>query len=150
MSDELARIFRVLQISLPIFALIGLGAVLRHVGMVGPRIQSFLSSFVYRVCLPVIIFFAIAPSDFGKMLNGAVIGGTLIGAALTAAIFWLLTLRMPARVRAPLVVSAFFANTAFIGFPLIRSAYPREGMMYAGIINAIAMPVYYIASVLLL
>lgn len=84
------------------------------------------------------------------MMNGAVIGGTLIGAGLTAVLFWFLSMRMPERVRAPLVVSTFFANTAFIGFPLVRSAYPTSGMMYAGIINAVAMPIYYIASVLIL
>ncbi|MFP4028926.1 MAG: AEC family transporter [Candidatus Brocadiia bacterium] len=150
MAEELARVLHVLQISLPIFALIGLGTVLRRVGMVGPQIQGFLSSFVYRICLPVIIFFAIAPEDFGNMLNGAVIGATLTGAALTAVIFWLLSIRIPDRARAPLVVSTFFANTAFIGFPLVQSAYPEDGMMYASIINAVAMPIYYIASVLLL
>jgi hypothetical protein len=48
------------------------------------------------------------------------------------------------------VVSSFFANTAFIGFPLIRSAYPAQGMMFASVINAVAMPIYYVASVLLL
>ena len=150
MNEELARIVRVLQISIPIFVLIGLGSVLRRTGMIGPRIQGFLSGFVYRICLPVIIFFAIAPEDFGEMMNVPVIAGTLIGAAAAAVIISLLTLRVPDRVHGPLVVSTFFANTAFIGFPLIKSAFPERGMMYASLINAVAMPIYYVASILLL
>ncbi len=150
MGEELAQMVRVLEISVPIFVLIGLGGLLRYAGLVTPKIQAFLSHFVYHVCLPVIIFFVVARADFPSLMNVPVISASLIGAVGTALIVWLLSLRSSARVRDPLVVSTFFANTAFIGFPLVKSAFPQDGMMYAGLVNAVVMPVYYIFSVLLM
>jgi malonate transporter len=133
---------QVLQICLPVFAVIGFGVVLRRVGFIDDAAHRFLTRFVFLFALPVIIFLGIARSDFGALLQPSIVIVTLGLTALLTAAAWLLTARLPARLRGPVVLSPWFANLAYLGFPLARNAYGDAGLSYAAIINAFTMPVF--------
>ncbi len=140
----------VLAISVPVFAVVALGVVLRWTGLLTDEAQAFVSRFVYVLCLPVLIFLGISASSFGDLLSPSIVVGALLATALVTVPFWLGSARLPARLRGPVALSPFFANLTYLGFPLATSAYGEQGLMYAGIINAFIMPVFVVIGVWLL
>jgi hypothetical protein len=142
--------FDVLAISVPVFAVVALGAVLRWTGLLTDQAHAFVSRFVYVLCLPVLIFLGISASSFRELVSPAVVAGALLATALVTVSFWLASARLPARLRGPVALSPFFANLTYLGFPLATSAYGERGLMYAGIINAFVMPVFVVLGVWLL
>jgi predicted permease len=140
----------VLTICLPVFAMIGFGALLRQVGFMNDVSHAFLSRFVYLFALPVIIFLAVARARFGDLFVPSVIVPSLLVTVTVMAVFWIITPRLARPLRAPVVVSSFFANTAYLGFPLIRNAYGAQGLGYAAIVNAFLFPLMVMLAALLL
>jgi predicted permease len=141
---------QVLTICLPVFAMIGFGALLRGVGFINEASHDFVSRFVYLFALPVIIFLAVARGRFADLFVPSVIMTALLAITVATAALWLMTRRLPARLSGPAVVSPFFANTAYLGIPLARNAYGDEGLRYAAIINAFMFPLMVMLAVTLL
>jgi hypothetical protein len=134
----------VLQISLPVFLVIALGAILRRVGMITPEARGFLSRFPYLICLPILIFTAVAGKDFGRLLNWQIIGTIWLATWIAGGLLWLVSYKMTPSLRGPLILSGFFSNSAYLGFPLSQSAFGETGLFYAGIANAFSMPLFVV------
>jgi malonate transporter len=147
MTDTLLQ---VLRICAPLFALIVFGVWLRRSGLLSQDAQGFITRFVYRFSLPVLIYTGIVKENFRKLLNPAVIGSTLTTTFIVLALAWLVSRVLPARLRGPAMASSFIANTAYIGFPLSQNAFGDSGLTYASIVNAFTMPVFIILGVWLL
>ncbi|NLW49602.1 MAG: AEC family transporter [Candidatus Brocadiaceae bacterium] len=140
----------VLTICLPVFAMIGLGALLRRVGFIDDTSHAFLSRFVYLFALPAIIFLHVASSGFRELFVPGVVVTSVLAIAGVLAVFRPFTSRLAAGLRGPVLLSTFFANTAYLGIPLARSAYGSEGLRYAAIVNAFMFPLMVVLSVSLL
>lgn len=143
-------ILDVLAITVPVFAMIGFGALLRHTGMLNDAAHRFISRFAYLFCLPVLIFLGVARQDFTQLLNGPVIASTLLASAAGLAAFLVVSRSMPGPLRGPMAVSSWFGNLTFLGFPLAKAAYGDVGEGFAGVINAFTMPAYVIVGVVVL
>jgi hypothetical protein len=141
---------QILAISVPIFALIAFGAVIRRTGLLTEEAHRFITRFVFLFSLPVLIFLAIAGCDFGELLDLAVVGSTLAVFVVVAAVSWVATRPLDPRLRGPVAVGPWFANLTFLGLPLAESAYGEAGIRYVGIINAFTMPVFVIVGVMML
>jgi hypothetical protein len=139
-----------LNISLPLFAVIGFGAWLRRSGLLTEPAQTFLSRFVYLYCLPIMIFLGIASKDFAALLNWPVIISSLLASLVVTALAWGLAVRLPRRVRGPVATGVYLSNLSYLGFPLAYSAFGEQGLVYAGVMNAFTMPVFVVAGVALL
>lgn len=148
----LDTVLRVIGICLPIYGLVLLGFLLRRRGFMDESAQRFLTAFVYRFSLPVLIFLAVAREDFADLLNPSVIMPVVatigIGGGLALAAAWLIGL--PKGLRAPVGFSPFFANTVFLGFPLAEKAFGPAGLTNAAIVNAFGMPLFVATGVLML
>jgi predicted permease len=118
--------------------------------MLNTRAQTFITRFVYRFSLPVLIFTGIVKEEFGTLLNPSVIVSTLGATFIVVVAGWVLCKVLPAQLRGPALATAFIANTAYIGFPLAQNAFGDPGLTYAGIVNAFTMPVFIIIGVWLL
>jgi hypothetical protein len=136
---------RVLHIALicgPVFLMLGLGRYFASRGHFGPEARQFATWLVWHFSLPSLIISAIAPQDFGQLLNAPVIiaglGGTLLAALLgAAAARW-----APPPLRGPTAVAPFWANLSYLGFPLAQQAFGPTGLAIAGIVNAFTMPFF--------
>jgi predicted permease len=135
---------QVLEISLPVFLVIALGALLRRVGLIGEAAQGFLSRFPYLICLPILVFVQVAGKDFADLLNAGIITSMCLGTLLAAGLLWLASRRLRPSLRGGLILSGFFANSAYLGFPLSQSAFGADGLFYAGIANAFGMPLFVV------
>ncbi|MFW6255370.1 MAG: AEC family transporter [Candidatus Sumerlaeota bacterium] len=144
------RFIQVLTISLPIFLLIGFGVLIRRKGLLNDAAHHFVSRFVYLFSLPVLIFLGVASKDFRQLLDGAVIGSTLLASMTIAVIFWVSSRRLKPRLRGPVTISSYIGNLSYIGFPLAMSAFGETGLTYAGVINAFTMPVFMVTGIMIL
>jgi len=141
-----------LQIVLPIFALIAMGAIAGAVGLVSDRAADGLSEFVFVIAIPILLFrtLATAPAPEAQPWGywGAYFG------ALAAV--WMLTAAMARRgfgLAGPEVPILSFttvqANTVFIGIPLILQVYGEAGATPMFLLIAIHLPVTMTVATLL-
>jgi len=113
-------VLSVLLIILPIFALILAGWAARRSGVMGPMAATEINRFVVWLALPALLFGIMARADWAEIWQpgfiGAFLGGALLVFALT--LIW----RRRSRPLADAAIdglNAGYANTAFIGFPLL-------------------------------
>lgn len=144
--------FATLTLVLPVFAIIGLGGLLRRLKLVD---QSFLQQsnrLIYWVFLPLLLFYKIGTADFGASFNGAMVLGAM-GALLLGALFsyLLAVLRgYPACDRGAFSQGAFRGNLAYIGLPMVLSAYGEAGFARAGMLLGCLVPLINLCSILVL
>ena len=144
------RLLQVVEICLPLFALIGLGAWLRVRGILHAAALEFLTWLVYWFSLPILIFFGVARQPFAELMDAAVIGSTLGATAVGLLVGMGLRRVAPEGLRGAVTVAPFFANVAYLGFPLAQNAFGAPGLTTAGIVNAFTMPVFVSLGVLAL
>lgn len=110
----------VLQVTAPIYLLIGVGFLSVWAGYLDASVVRSLGAFVIRICIPAMIFSAVSGSG-GEPLNWAFISayGTASLLVFSLGVFLMLVLR-----RRPLPVSSISAlgmansNSGFMGYPI--------------------------------
>jgi malonate transporter and related proteins len=140
----------VLSVCAPLFSMLFLGYWLRRRGSLNEQAHTFISGFVYRYSLPVLIFPAVAAKPLAELLDPVVLVST-IGVTFFIVVTGLLIARpLKPTLRGPAISVAFLANTAYIGFPLARNAFGDAGFEKASIVNAFVLPTFVTLGVLLL
>lgn len=138
----------------PLILLIALGAGLAHIRFLGREFMNDLNKLAFWIALPALLFtsasHASEPGGQTWRLLAVMLAGTLAIIALSWAITPLL--RMPAHARGTLVQSAFRANVAYIGIPVL--AYSLGGdsraMASAVIVMVLLMASFNILAVIVL
>ncbi len=140
----------VLEVCAPLFGMLFLGYWLRRRGSLNDQAHAFISGFVYRYSLPVLIFPAVAGKPLAELLDPVVIVST-VGVTFFMLIVGLVIARvLKPSMRGPAISVSFIANTAYIGFPLARNAFGNAGFEKASIVNAFTLPTFVTLAVLLL
>jgi len=119
-----------LFVVLPVFALIFAGWLVRRVGVLGPHATTELSRFVVHLALPALLFDIVAHARWADLWRPGFVGAFGLGAGLTFVLA--VAARLP-RVRSlgDAVIdglNAGYANTGFLGFPLVLAALGRDAM----------------------
>jgi predicted permease len=116
---------QILNILIPVFAVIGLGALLRRIGFLTDSFQRGLNRLAYYVGLPCLLFLKTAEAEH---LGGAglqclliILGATGLLIGLSFALARRLKLRGPAC--GAFVQTAYRSNNAYIGLPLVSLAF---------------------------
>ncbi len=133
---------------LPVFILIFTGWLMVATGYIRAEAGDALSSFVFKLAVPVLLFRTIAEADF----HGAFPVRLWIAYFSAVAIVWAIAYALAIKVfglnhRMATVtgVSSAFANTVFVGLPLIDRIVGPEGLVALSILIAIHLPVMMIA-----
>jgi predicted permease len=108
----------------PIFAIIGLGAVLVRTGYLDAAVMPPLGGVVIKVALPALIFLAVARTPPGETLDAGLLLAYAAGSLATLGICvalarWVLGLPMAQAAVIGLGVS--MANSGFLGFPIAQA-----------------------------
>ena len=121
----------VLNVALPVFAIILAGAAAGRARILGPASSEALNAFVYWIALPPLLFLAMAGSPVQQVLHlpfiGAFLGGALAVWGLAAAAGRLVQ-RAPPGVLTMQGMTAGFANTGYMGIPLFVAAFGEAGL----------------------
>ncbi len=139
---------RVLEICLPVFGLIALGKIFQLKGVMNAGHREFINRLVYYFCLPFLIFIKVAAQDPRTFLNFSLLAGVTLPTVGISLLFILVARLWGLRgsLAAAFVFGAFYANTAYMGFPLAEDTFGPAGMASAALFNAAAIPVYMIAA----
>jgi len=112
----------------PVFGLILLGALLRHIGFLHAEMEAALNRFAYWIALPTFIVVKVAsapginPASVQTTLVLMLTTATLILAGILAA--W--ALRIPGSSRGSFIQAGFRGNLAYIGIPVIGYALSEQ------------------------
>ncbi len=143
----------ILGIVLPVFGLIGIGAAVAWMKLLGEASGEALSEFVFVVAIPLLIFRIMATADLG----GVSAWRLWLAFFAAFAVVWIagtvLTRRFFGRdARAGLVagLAAAYGNTTLIGIPLAFAAFGAEGSVPMALIVAVQLPVMMTAVALLM
>lgn len=121
----------VLPIILPIFALIFAGWFARRIGTLGDQAASELNRFVVYLALPVLLFDIVAHASWSEIWNPAFIAVFGLGAA---SVFIVVVVTSYCSTRSLLDgaldgLNAAYANTRFVGFPLVLAVLGRSALV---------------------
>ncbi len=136
---------------LPVFLLIVLGSLLKKMNIVGEGFQKSASHLCFKLGIPSMAIVKISVLDFHQVFNpldiAVVVGVTLIAMVLVM----LFSLRMKdVRQRGSFTQGSYRGNIAIVGLALILNLYGEEYAARGAMILAVMLPVYNIASAIIL
>jgi len=129
----------VLEILIPVFLIVLLGAVLARVGFLAAGILGELNRLVYWVGLPAFLFGSVANAKFGDgalMISGTIIGSTIVVGALAYAVTAMR--KLPWESSGTFVQAATRGNLAYVGLPVIALA-AEHTAVEPGSLNTLAL-----------
>jgi malonate transporter and related proteins len=144
---------QILAIVLPVFGLIGIGALVAWTGLLGRSSGDALSEFVFVVAIPVLVFRIMATADLGSVsawrlwlaFFAAFVVSWIAGTMLTRRLFG-----RDARGGLVAGLAAGYGNTTLIGIPLALAAFGAEGSVPMALIIAVQLPLMMTAIALLM
>lgn len=141
-----------LNIVLPVFAIIILGSLLRRTGLIDPPFLKQTNRLLYFILLPLLLFYKIGSADFKTNFNLnltlAMLGTLALGALLSYGLA--IILGCPHKDRGTFSQGAFRGNLAYVGLPIILSAYGDTGFTRAGMLMGCLIPGINLLSILVL
>jgi predicted permease len=138
---------------LPIFLLIFTGWMIVATGYLQAKAGDALSDFVFKVAVPVLLFRTIATADFHGAFPVRLWIAYFSAVAVTWAVAYVMAVRLfrtDARTATVTGVSSAFANTIFVGLPLVDRAVGPEGLVAMTILIAVHLPVMMMVSTVLI
>ena len=147
----LSLFLQTLSVTLPVFAMLFLGVLLKRFGQIDDRFIHSASGLVFNVSMPVMLFLAILHADLEAALQPALLGyfalATLVGFALAWG--WALW-RCPRAERGVYVQGAFRGNNGIVGLALASSLYGSYGLSLGGVLGGVVILTYNSLAVLVL
>ena len=120
----------------PVFGLVACGLLAGRFGLVSQASSQALNQFVYAFALPAMLFIAVYRGSLDEILSGAffagVVGATLLTALAGFALSYFAAGAGPAEstLRG---LNASFANTGYLGIPLVTVAYGERAALPAAL-----------------
>jgi predicted permease len=124
----------ILNVALPIFAVMAAGYAAGRTGLLGPASTEALNRFVVYVSLPALIFRALAGVDVAQVFNWrflAAYGGAVVVTQLLAMGVGALFFRHRLAGASLHGISAAFGNVGYMGIPLCIFAFGPDGLLPA-------------------
>jgi hypothetical protein len=120
---------------LPVFGLVASGYLAGRIGLVTQASSLALNQFVYAFALPAMLFIAVYRGSLEEILSGAFLAAVIIatvGTALAGFALSRLAGGSPAE-NTMRALNASFANTGYLGIPLVTVAYGERAALPAAL-----------------
>ncbi len=134
----------------PVFLVIGLGTLLRSIGILREPVQSSLSRLVFYAAAPLLLLRAIANTPFASSAHLPTIGVFVVVSAATAAVSYLVARRSPPARRGVLAQGTHRSNSFFFGLPVAVSALGEQVVGQTAVLIGCIVVTYNLLGVLLL
>jgi len=141
--------FDILTIVLPVFAVIGLGSLLRRWQMIDRPFIFQTNRLVFYVALPMLLFYKIGTADFLASFNGTLVLVSMLAllVVFVVSFAWGKLRRYPAPVLGAFSQGAFRGNLAYVGLAMVFNAYGEEGLTRAGLLMGFLVPVLNLLAI---
>jgi len=139
----------ILNIVLPVFAVIGLGFLLRYWQVIDKPFIHQTNRLVFYVALPLLLFYKIGTADFFASFNGTLVVISCCGLmiALSVAYAWGKLRKYPPATLGAFAQGAFRGNLAYVGLAMVFNAYGEEGLTRAGLLMGFLVPVLNLLAI---
>ena len=147
------RLFlEILNIVLPVFAVIALGAWLRRLKLIDAPFLQQTNRLVYYVCLPLLLFYEIGRADFLASFNGRLVLGSVLAVTITflASYAYTVARGYPPATRGVFSQGAFRGNIAYVGLAIVFNALGQDGLTRASILMGFIVPFLNLYAILAL
>jgi len=140
-----------LAVTVPVFAMVLLGIVLKRIDWIDSAFIGTASLLVFKGCMPTLIFISLLKADthaaigFGLLSYFTLAMLASVGLALAWGIW-----RIPREDRGVYVQGAFRGNCGIVGLALAVSSYGDFGLALGGIFAAIVIVIYNVTSTVIL
>lgn len=149
MTDALAPFYAALTVSLPAFAWVVVGVVLKSLGLLPQALIETLSRLAFNLGLPVMLFAGAAQVDYSALGSARYLLAGVLATLLTLFISWIYARwrRFPRASQGIFVQAAFRSNLAIVGVALTFSAYGPRGPVLAALPIALMTVLYNMMAV---
>ncbi len=124
----------IIDVVVPIFAIIGCGYAVGRIGLMGAASSEALNRFVFYISLPALFFISMARAPVEAVLDwpfiAVFLGGLLVSFALALLLHRIFVDDAPGSGTLH-AMSAMFSNTGYMGIPLITAAFGPTGTLPA-------------------
>ena len=141
-----------LNVVAPLFVLMSIGYLLRQIKFVTEEFLSQLNRFVFKFCLPLMLFQDIRLSYKGDFSNTSLIFASLIGISIIIILSFLivpLIIKGKAQ-RGSIIQGIYRSNFLIYGLPLATGMYGSSAVASISMLMGIMIPFYNIAAVIIL
>lgn len=131
----------ILNVALPIFAIMVLGYVCGHYNILGKAATKSLNDFVFLIALPPAIFLFTARAEFSSIFNGPFISAYLLGMVPTVLLAALAARFVYGQNNHRTAYHSFisiFGNSGYMGIPIFLTAFGPEGVVPAIVAGLVA------------
>ncbi|WP_046078940.1 AEC family transporter [Halomonas sp. HG01] len=140
-----------LEVSLPVFAMVFIGALLKRLGWIDQAFVNTASSLVFKATMPTLLFLSILRAEPGRTLNLELVGFYLGISTLAFGLIWLWALpRCRHEDRGVFVQGAFRGNCGIVGLALAASMYGDLGLSLGGLMAGAIIVLNLVLSAIVL
>lgn len=121
---------------LPVFGLVACGYLAGRLGLVTQASSLALNQFVYAFALPAMLFIAVYRGSLEEILSGSFLSAVVLATLATALAGFALSYFLagaPAAESTLRALNASFANTGYLGIPLVTVAYGERAALPAAL-----------------
>jgi malonate transporter and related proteins len=121
---------------LPVFGLVACGLLAGRFGLVPQASSEALNQFVYAFALPAMLFVAVYRGSLDEILSGYFLTAVVIATLSTALVGYFVSRHAQGGNRAESILRGLngsFANTGFLGIPLVAVAYGERAVLPAAL-----------------
>ncbi|MGQ7249797.1 AEC family transporter [Halomonas sp. V046] len=148
---DTAIVLGTLEVSLPVFAMVFIGALLKRLGWIDQAFVNTASSLVFRATMPTLLFLSILRADPDTDFNLSLVGFYLGVSALAFILIWLWSLkRCPREDRGVFVQGAFRGNCGVVGLALAANMYGDLGLSLGGLMAGAIIVLNLVLSAVIL
>lgn len=144
--------FSTLLVVLPIFALILAGWLSRRLGVLGPHATTELNRFVVYLALPALLFDIVAHVHWHEIWQPGFIAAFGLSSVIVFGGTVVLRLKRPRHLADAAIdgLNAGYANTGFVGFPLVVVALGRDALPATLIATIITVCALFAVAIVLI
>lgn len=120
----------ILKLILPIFLLIGVGAILRAAKIADETWVEVLTRYGLYIGFPSLIFLnliGLTPEHLLEKTTVFLVNAGMLVFIMLTALGITVMFRLPRQIANTLMVAAFYGNVAYLGYPVVTSVYPGKG-----------------------
>lgn len=141
-----------LNVVAPLFVLMATGYITRQINFINDNFLSQLNKFVFKLCLPLMLFQDIRTSYSGDFSNTRLIFASLLGVASVIFISFLIVPRFIKRKgqRGSMIQGIYRSNFLIYGLPLATGMYGDAALSSISMLMGIMIPFYNVAAVIIL
>ncbi|WP_426416688.1 AEC family transporter [Aestuariirhabdus sp. LZHN29] len=149
MNLYLETLLFTVEVTVPIFVIVFLGAFLRRIGFINENFIEVSSKLVFNVTLPALLFISIIKLDLSLVFDPRQLVFSLLGTlAVFSALWWMSgTLIARGDQRGVFVQGCFRSNLGITGLALSANMYGEPGLAMASLLMAALTPLYNVLSV---